>query len=140
MEKDSYLVVDQSIVPDDQKTIEEALIRLADQVKVDLILTTGGTGLFRPGCDAGGHNGRRRAECSWHRGSHPGLFRHDHAEGDAEPAASVIRGRTLIVNLPGSPKAVRESLDFVLPNLYHGLDVLKGEVTDCGSKVHHLHR
>lgn len=85
VEKDSYLVVDQSIVPDDQKTIEEALIRLADQVKVDLILTTGGTGLFRPGCDAGGHNGRRRAECSWHRGSHPGLFRHDHAEGDAEP-------------------------------------------------------
>ena len=55
-------------------------------------------------------------------------------------AASVIRGRTLIVNLPGSPKAVRESLDFVLPNLYNGLDVLKGEVTDCGSKVHHLHR
>lgn len=55
-------------------------------------------------------------------------------------AASVIRGRTLIVNLPGSPKAVRESLDFVLPNLYHGLDVLKGEVTDCGSKIHHLHR
>lgn len=44
VEKDSYLVVDQSIVPDDQKTIEEALIRLADQVKVDLILTTGGTG------------------------------------------------------------------------------------------------
>lgn len=43
VEKDSYLVVDQSIVPDDQKTIEEALIRLADQVKVDLILTTGGT-------------------------------------------------------------------------------------------------
>ena len=139
VEKDSYLVVDQSIVPDDQKTIEEALIRLADQVKVDLV-DHRRDGLFRPGCDAGGHNGRRRAECSWHRGSHPGLFRHDHAEGDAEPGRLGDPGPDLIVNLPGSPKAVRESLDFVLPNLYHGLDVLKGEVTDCGSKVHHLHR
>lgn len=132
--------MDQSIVPDDQKTIEEALIRLADQVKVDLILTTGRDGFSVRDVTPEATMGRRRAECSWHRGSHPGLFRHDHAEGDAEPAASVIRGRTLIVNLPGSPKAVRESLDFVLPNLYHGLDVLKGEVTDCGSKVHHLHR
>lgn len=140
VEKDSYLVVDQSIVPDDQKTIEEALIRLADQVKVDLILTTGGTGFSV-------RDVTPEATMAVAGRNAPGIAEAIRAySGTITPramlsrAASVIRGRTLIVNLPGSPKAVRESLDFVLPNLYHGLDVLKGEVTDCGSKVHHLHR
>ena len=133
-------MVDQSIVPDDQKTIEEALIRLADQVKVDLILTTGGTGFSV-------RDVTPEATMAVAGRNAPGIAEAIRAySGTITPramlsrAASVIRGRTLIVNLQGSPKAVRESLDFVLPNLYHGLDVLKGEVTDCGSKVHHLHR
>ena len=78
--------MDQSIVPDDQKTIEEALVRLADQVKVDLILKSHrlGTG-FPSGCDAGAtmavagralYNGIAEAI---------GLFRHDHAGGRAKP-------------------------------------------------------
>lgn len=45
---------------------------------------------------------------------------------------SVIRGRTLIVNLPGSPKAVEESLDFILEPLAHGLGILRGSVSECG--------
>lgn len=45
---------------------------------------------------------------------------------------SVLRGRTLIVNLPGSVKAVEESLDCCLPTLSHGLDVLRGDAGDCG--------
>ena len=46
-------------------------------------------------------------------------------------AASGIRKRTLIVNMPGSPKAVRESLEFILPSLGHGLEILTGEATNC---------
>ena len=47
-------------------------------------------------------------------------------------AVSVIRGKTLIVNLPGSPKAVREHLEVLLPNLAHGIQILRGEAAECG--------
>ncbi|MEI3192817.1 MAG: MogA/MoaB family molybdenum cofactor biosynthesis protein [Lachnospiraceae bacterium] len=142
VEKDSYLVVEQSVVPDDRKAIEEALIRLSDRVKVDLILTTGGTGFSV-------RDVTPEATMAVAERNAPGIAEAIRAySGTITPramlsrAVSVIRGRTLIINLPGSPKAVRESLDFVLPNLYHGLDVLKGQVTDCsseGKKIHHLH-
>ena len=49
-------------------------------------------------------------------------------------AVSGIRKRTLIVNLPGSPKAVTEALEFLLPNLEHGLGILKGTATECAKK------
>jgi molybdopterin biosynthesis enzyme MoaB len=48
--------------------------------------------------------------------------------------ASVIRKGTLIVNLPGSPKAVKESLSFILPSLDHGLKILRGSATECARK------
>ena len=135
-------MVEQSVVPDDRKAIEEALIRLSDRVKVDLILTTGGTGFSV-------RDVTPEATMAVAERNAPGIAEAIRAySGTITPramlsrAVSVIRGRTLIINLPGSPKAVRESLDFVLPNLYHGLDVLKGQVTDCsseGKKIRHLH-
>ena len=48
-------------------------------------------------------------------------------------AASGIRWQTLIINLPGSPKAVRENLEAVLPTLAHGIEILKGDAGECGS-------
>ena len=135
-------MVERSVVPDDRKAIEEALIRLSDRVKVDLILTTGGTGFSV-------RDVTPEATMAVAERNAPGIAEAIRAySGTITPramlsrAVSVIRGRTLIINLPGSPKAVRESLDFVLPNLYHGLDVLKGQVTDCsseGKKIRHLH-
>ena len=135
-----YAVTETAIVPDEKGRIEAALRQWCDREPVDLIVTTGGTG-FAP------RDVTPEATMAVAGRNAPGIAEAIRAySGTITPramlsrAASVIRGRTLIVNLPGSPKAVRESLDFVLPNLYHGLDVLKGEVTDCGSKVHHLHR
>ena len=52
-------------------------------------------------------------------------------------AASGIRGRSLIVNLPGSPKAVRECLEYILPELRHGLEILLGEAGECASTALH---
>ena len=48
--------------------------------------------------------------------------------------ASVIRNKTVIVNLPGSKKAVRESLEYILPHLEHGIQILLGDTSDCGGK------
>ena len=49
-------------------------------------------------------------------------------------AVSVMRGQTLIINLPGSPKAVKESLEFLLPSLAHGIQIMKGEAVECARK------
>lgn len=57
-----------------------------------------------------------------------------HAPGHAVRAVSGIRGRTLIVNLPGSPKAVKENLEYILPTLDHGLAILVGDAGECARK------
>ena len=49
-------------------------------------------------------------------------------------AAAGIRGKTLIVNLPGSKKAVKESLEYILPHLEHGIQILTGDAAECGGK------
>ena len=49
-------------------------------------------------------------------------------------AVSVMRNRTLIINLPGSPKAVKESLAYILPTLFHGIEIMKGEAGECARK------
>ena len=140
MEAAGYEVVSVDVLPDDRGMLGSRMTEIADLGLAELILTTGGTGFSQRDVtpEATEDVIERRV---------PGIPEAMRAfsltitkRAMLSRAASVIRGRTLIVNLPGSPKAVRESLDFVLPNLYHGLDVLKGEVTDCGSKVHHLHR
>ena len=139
---DRYEVVSYRILPDDQPAIEKELCRLADEEHCALVLTTGGTGFSV-------RDVTPEATMAVAERNAPGIAEAIRAySGTITPramlsrAVSVIRGRTLIINLPGSPKAVRESLDFVLPNLYHGLDVLKGQVTDCsseGKKIRHLH-
>ncbi len=134
MEEAGYDVVEGILLPDERVFLEKELIRLADQRQVSVILTTGGTG-FSPRditpeatlavCDrmAPGIAEAIRA-FSMTKTPHAMLSR----------AVSGIRGGTLIINLPGSPKAVRESLEFVLPALRHGLDVLRGTAGDCARK------
>lgn len=127
-----YRVVETLILPDDQHRLERELCRLADGRQVDLVLTTGGTGFSQ-------RDRTPEATLAVAERNAPGI-----AEAirwyslQITPramlgrGASVIRGKTLIVNLPGSPKAVRESLEFFLPNLDHGIDILKGSAAECG--------
>lgn len=134
-----YTVVEGLLLPDGVEALRTQLIRLADQRQVDVIFTTGGTGFSERDltpeatievCDrmAPGIAEALRAY-SLTKTPHAMLSR----------AVSGIRKKTLIINLPGSPKAVRESLEYLIPPLAHGLGVLRGTDGECGGGGHHHH-
>jgi molybdopterin adenylyltransferase len=125
-------VIHYEIIPDEKALIIEALKRSADQLRADLILTTGGTGLsprdVTPDAtlavidkEVPGFAEAMRAE-SIKKTPHAMISR----------AVVGIRGASLIVNLPGSPKSVRENLGVILPALPHALSKLKGDPSECG--------
>ena len=120
------------LVPDEKEKIEEALIYLCDDVKADVVLTTGGTG-FAP------RDITPEATKAIIEREAPGIAEAIRIKSlQITPkavlsrAVSGIRGKSLIVNLPGSPKAVRESLEFILPVLSHAVEVLSGDTQSCG--------
>lgn len=131
IEKENYLVIDQRVLPDEQKIIEETLIHLCDRLKVDLILTTGGTGFSL-------RDRTPEATMAVADRMAPGIAEAIRAysmqitnRAMLSRGVSALRGQTLIINLPGSPKAVKESLDCILPALPHGLEILKGSASEC---------
>lgn len=129
-----YEIVEQVLLPDAQKKIERELVRLADSIQVDLIITTGGTGLSL-------RDVTPEATMAVATRNVPGIAEAIRAESlkitrraMLSRGVSVVRGQTLIVNLPGSTKAVEEALAIVLPQLEHGLRILKGSAHDCARK------
>jgi len=128
-----YEVAETLLLPDDGELLKSHIIRLADQRQVDLILTTGGTGFAE-------RDVTPEATLAVATRSTPGIAEAMRAHSLAvTPRAmlsrgvSVIRHRTLIINLPGSPKACNECLDCVMDTLPHALDLLRGGVTDCAA-------
>lgn len=128
-----YQVTETVIVPDEQEEIQTALIRLADEKDIALIVTSGGTG-FSP------RDVTPEATLAVCQRLTPGIPEAMRSASMAvtpramlSRAAAGIRGRSLIVNLPGSPKAVRENLAAVLPALEHGLEMLRGGQADCAA-------
>lgn len=114
-----------AIVPDEAAEISRELIRCADELGLALVLTSGGTG-FSP------RDVTPEATLSIIERRVPGIPEAMRAESlkitnraMLTRSEAGIRGRTLIINLPGSPKAVRENLAAVLPALEHGLDMLR---------------
>ena len=120
-----YEVAEYRLLPDEQAQIETVLKELSDEKEMDLILTTGDC---TP--EATMNVATRNA---------PGIAEAmRYASLAITPRAmlsrgvSVIRNQTLIINLPGSPKAVKENLEYILPTLSHGLEILKGVTGECG--------
>ena len=128
-----FRVEEQVLLSDDKAGLEKELVRLSDEEKLNLILTTGGTGLSP-------RDNAPEATLAVADRQVPGIAEYMRAKSfEITPKAmlsrgvSVIRRQTLIINLPGSPKAVKENLGFILPALGHGLDIMLGLDGECGS-------
>ena len=126
-----YEVVEQLLLPDEPERLQAELIRLADGRQCALVLTTGGTG-FSP------RDRTPEATLAVADRNAPGIAEAIRAyslritdRAMLSRGVSVLRESTLIVNLPGSPKAAREGLECILPALGHGLEVLRGTAGDC---------
>lgn len=133
-ENAGYSVVLQEIIPDEVDIIKERLISIADGKSAHLILTTGGTGFAPRDCTP-------EATMAVCEKNAPGIAEAIRAYSMTVTkramlgrGASVIRKESLIINLPGSPKAVEESLEYILPELDHGLGVLLQQEKECGRK------
>lgn len=118
-------VVDFAIVPDEQKQIEESLLRLCDVV--DLVLTTGGTGV-------GPRDVTPEATSSVVQRTLPGVEEFMRSHGQERTRFAMlgrgiagVRGKTIVVNLPGSVGGVSDALDILLPWLFHAFEILRGE-------------
>ncbi len=132
--ENGYDVIETILIPDDEDILKKELIRLADQRQVNLVMTTGGTG-FSPRDIT-----PEATEAVCERMT-PGISEAIRAYSMTKTpramlsrAASGIRGKTLIINLPGSPKAVQESMEFIMSSLKHGLEILNGRTSDCARK------
>lgn len=131
LDEKGYRIVESLLLPDEQGQIEDELIRLSDMREVNLIVTTGGTGFSKRDCTP-------EATLAVATRNAPGIAEamRIHSMAITKRAmlsrgASVIRGKTLIVNLPGSPKAVKESLECIVDQLPHGLNILLERAANC---------
>ena len=134
LRENGYEVVEQLLLADEMAALKAALIRLCDQRQLDLILTTGGTG-FSP------RDTTPEATLAVATRLAPGIAEAIRAESlkitkhaMLSRAQSVIRGKTLIINLPGSPKACMESMDVFMDAIPHAMGLLRNEVQDCARK------
>ena len=138
-----FEIIETLLLPDEPELLKRELCRLADRRQADLIVTSGGTG-FSP------RDRTPEATLAAADRNAPGIAEYIRMKSMEitdramlSRGVSVIRKNTLIINLPGSPKAVRESLGFILGALEHGLKVLRGSVEECGRiqnpsfRIHH---
>ncbi|UMZ74553.1 MogA/MoaB family molybdenum cofactor biosynthesis protein [Natranaerofaba carboxydovora] len=119
------------VLPDEEQEIIKVMCYLSDEKKVDIILTTGGTGLsprdFTP-----------EATLKIIEKEVPGIaeaMRYESIKktphGMLSRGVSGVRGKTLIINMPGSPKAVEECMDVIIPAIPHALETLSGQASEC---------
>lgn len=129
-----YTLVERLIVPDERQIISNTLVRLCDELSCDLILTSGGTGLSP-------RDWTPEATLDIIHRQVPGIPEALRSASMAitpramlSRAIAGVRDSTLIINLPGSPKAVEENLAVLVNSLDHGLAILTGRAGNCARK------
>lgn len=134
MLKNGYVIAEKTIIPDEKELIKENLIRICDNNIADLILTTGGTGLSV-------RDVTPEATEEIIEKKVPGIPEAMRAysltitkRAMLSRATAGVRKNTLIINMPGSPKAVDESLNYIVSELKHGLEIMIGSASDCARK------
>ena len=132
LQRAGFFIADFEVLPDDQPLLEQRLRRLADESCLDLVVTTGGTGVSP-------RDVTPDATLAVIDRPVPGMAEAMRANSLAKtPHAMLsravvgIRGQTLIINLPGSVKGAQENMEAVLPALDHALDKIKGDPSECG--------
>ena len=130
-EREGYQVVSMDILPDDRAMLSRRMAEIADENQAELILTTGGTG-FSP------RDVMPEATEDITERKVPGIPEAIRAysmmitnRAMLSRATAGIRKKTLIINLPGSPKAVKESLEYIIGALGHGIEIMTGEAGNC---------
>lgn len=134
VEAKGYNVNTKEIIPDEENQIYDRLVYMSDDLKVDLILTTGGTGFSKRDVTP---EATKNACEKMADGISEAIRQYSlqiTKRAMLSRAVSGIRGDTLIINLPGSPKAVRESLEYIIDSIDHGLEILTGRTHDCARK------
>ena len=126
-------IVNYDIIPDEKELIVEKLVKWADEDALDVLITTGGTGLTP-------RDVTPEATLDVVDRIVPGFAEAMRVESLRKTPMAMLsravvgtRGKCLIVNLPGSPRAVRECLEVILPVLPHAVETLKGEAGECGT-------
>ena len=132
--QNGFKVIKKVVLPDEKDLLEKEMINMCDNLNVNLLLTTGGTGFSKRDITPEATKDVIEREA-------PGIveaIRYFSLQitkrAMLSRAVSGIRKDTLIVNLPGSPKARKEALDFVLDDVKHGIDILLGEARECARK------
>lgn len=132
--ENGYKITKKVLIPDDFQKIKDTLVEICDDNHADLILTTGGTGFSKRDVtpEATEEIIEKRV---------PGIPEAIRAysltitkRAMLSRATAGIRKDTLIINMPGSPKAVEESLTYIISELKHGLEILVGSATECARK------
>lgn len=131
LERKGYTVEKYIILPDNEEDLSREMIHMSDDLKLDLILTTGGTGFSK-------RDVTPEATINVCDRMAPGIAEAIRyyslsitPRAMLSRAVSGIRKDTLIINLPGSPKAVKEALDYIIDSLHHGLEILTGRTGEC---------
>lgn len=132
--QNGFKVIKKVVLPDEKDLLEKEMINMCDNLNVNLLLTTGGTGFSKRDITPEATKSVIEREALGIVEAIRFYSLQITKRAMLSRATSGIRQNTLIINLPGSPKACKEALDFILDDVKHGIEILLGEAKECARK------